>query len=153
MKLFGAILGLSKVSAFDVNEHVEGYCKATEYVNAHPGPEYIINGKVIIKSAGNRWICGLKKPSTFMENVFVNSVVRTVLIINCSPWRRSVSNSLERLQYERRRYTRLSREPVLCSQSRSGVWIRRFPWRNHAANDGRSAYPGILCTHLSFFKV
>lgn len=36
MKLFSALLGFSQVSAFDVNEHVEGYCKATEYVNAHP---------------------------------------------------------------------------------------------------------------------
>lgn len=41
MKLFSALLGFSQVSAFDVNEHVEGYCKATQYVNAHPGTEYI----------------------------------------------------------------------------------------------------------------
>ena len=45
MKIFGALFGFSQVNAFDVNEHVEGYCKATEYVNAHPGPDYISSGK------------------------------------------------------------------------------------------------------------
>jgi len=57
MKIFGALFGFSQVNAFDVNEHVEGYCKATEYVNAHPGPDYISSGKRRIESGG---ICGLK---------------------------------------------------------------------------------------------
>ena len=87
MKLFSALLGFSQASAFYVNEHVEGYCKATGYVNAHPGTEYIntAGGKRFEKFAGIYFICGLNKPFTFVENVFVISGERAIFIINGSP--------------------------------------------------------------------